>query len=165
MTSLDFHALLDALAPLCPVQASELIADTHDVELDDTVISLQWDEAAQGVALTIAVPLLMDEPASEATQLLLFRALLERHWAEMGGEDGIGFGLLPEVGAVVGTAWLPLHHLSSPEALLAGLQQAVAAVLEAWYGVCALIVQAQAAQHASTAPDEERASLGMHLHG
>lgn len=140
MAPFDFQTLLDGLALRCPVRPSPLIEDAVDIELDGTRVSLQWGEGSGLIELTVALPVVIDETDRPGALLALFRALLERQWLEMGGDEGVGFGLMPSSDAVVGMASIDGDALAGPDGLLQALQEAVLSVLGEWYGLCGQVL-------------------------
>lgn len=136
MTPLDLQDLLDALAQQCPVKPSELIEDAVDVELNDTRISLQWSEDASLIELTLALPPVIDPSGRADAFLPLFRALLERQWAQWGGENGLSFGLLPGSNDIVAMTSLSTDALIGPDDFLALLHHVTTDALAEWYGIC-----------------------------
>lgn len=155
MTLLDFQDMLHGLAQQCPMVPSPRIEDAVEVEVDDTRVAIMWREEGL-IDLTVELPALVDETDDPSTLLALFRALLERQWLEMGGGEGVGFGLLPASNDVVGMATLDADALSGPDSFLAALQQAVISVQAEWYGVCAQILLQQT--QAPAEPNEPPAS-------
>lgn len=144
MTPTDFQVLMDELSPLCGVSASETIEDAFDIDLDDEWVSLQWNDASQQIALTVPVTLVFNDPDSDATRLALYRLLLVRQWTQLDNEEGVSFGLLPELNEVVGMTTLGGEDIASPHALLQALHLARAEVLEAWYEISEQLLLEQA---------------------
>lgn len=162
MTQYEFLALVEALSTQCPVRPSALIDDAVDIDVGDTLTSVQWSEDTQLIELTIALPLALDDHESPGVLLSLFRALLERQWLEMGGDEGVGFGLLPTSDEVVGMTSLDGDDIAGPDEFMAALQRAVVAVLAEWYGVCGQVLMqqnAQAAAHPVSGPVQPSPAL------
>src|SRR5690606_18263210 len=89
--------------------------------------------------LTVALPVVLDDADQTDIQLALFRALLERHWLQMGGDDGVGFGLMPSSNEVVGMVSLDGDTIPGPDAFLQALQEAASSVMDEWLDLCGQI--------------------------
>lgn len=152
MTPYDFQVLLDSLSLQHPVGPSPRIEDAVELEVGETLTSVQWNEAAELIELTVSLPVLIDQADTPEAQRLLYRALLERQWLQMGGDEGVGFGLLPDSDEVVGMCSLDGDALTGPDSFMATLQQAVLSVLGEWYGICGQILLQQTA--ATAAPPD-----------
>jgi hypothetical protein len=153
MTLHDFQALMDGLAPCCPVRPSARIEDAVDIEVDDTLVSVQWSEGSGLLELTLTLPVVIDGGEHPQAQLALYRALLQRHWLETGGDAGIGFGLMPSSDEVVGMATLDGATVPGPDAFLDAVQLTLASAIGEWLGVCGQILMQQVAA-AGSAPEE-----------
>lgn len=139
MTPFDLQDLLDALAQQCPVGPSPLIEDATEIDVDGVPVAVQWREDTQSIELTVALPVVLDDADQTDIQLALFRALLERHWLQMGGDDGVGFGLMPSSNEVVGMVSLDGDTIPGPDAFLQALQEAASSVMDEWLDLCGQI--------------------------
>lgn len=152
MTQFDLQVLLDALAQQCPVRPSDRIEDAVDIGVNDTLVSVQWSDETSWMELTVALPPVIDPDEQPEALLPLYRALLERHWTQWGGEDGLSFGLLPSTNEVVAMATLDGDAFTGPDGFMAALQQVAVSALAEWYGICApLLLQHSEGQPAPPA--------------
>ena len=135
MTRTDYLALLDGLDAHCPVRASELLDDHHEVEIGDTLMYLQWGEDDAGIALTVPLPdVLPGEGATPGDLAALYRLVLQRQW-QQSSDDGVSFGALPITGELVGMVVLAGEAIGDPDRLQDELRSALVAVETAWYEI------------------------------
>jgi len=156
VTPNDFDTLLETLAQRCPVRPSARIEDAVDIEIDDTLVSVQRSEGGGRLELTLSLPVVIDADEHPHAQMALYRTLLERHWLEMGGDGGIGFGLMPSSDEVVGMATLDGDTIAGPDALLDALQLTLASAMGEWLGLCGQVLMQQLAATGQT-PEEPAA--------
>lgn len=148
MTAAEFRACLDDLSARFDGGPSPVLDHAHEIELQDTAICLQWNEAADRVDLTIPLPAVIDTADDPVQALRLMQLLLEHHWSPPQAPDRVVFAVIADLDEVVATVALDGDDIDGADDLLDQIDDALARALGAWYEACAQVL-AQAAVRAA----------------
>lgn len=153
----EFQRCVRELGPHRALQASDTIEDALELQVQDSVLCLEWNEDAQRLEITLPLPELLGEDGPDALHLRLCRALLAWQWVEAAQPHHLRFGELGAHGQIVGLASVQPEHLRSPGHLDAALLQVHDGLRGAWLQLGAQVL-AEAVDLAHHAPP--RAGLG-----
>ena len=128
----EFQHFVQQLGQRRPVQASEAIEDAIELQVQDTLLCLEWNDEQQRVEITMPLPEFVAADEPDAVRLCLCRALLAWQWVEAAQPHHLRFGELGPHGQIVGMASVQAGHIRSADALEAAVVQAHDGLRAAW---------------------------------
>ncbi len=140
MTQDDFLLRLDNLATAYPVAESMHVEAAYDIDLDDTLVCIEWDDRVPGLRITCPLPWPFEVPGNEGSNVprhALWKAALQFNWENHDAEGGIAFGCLPGTDTLVAMWTLHADETTDHHRLIDALRLRVATVDEVWTALCA----------------------------
>lgn len=130
----EFERFLQQLGQRRPVQASEAIEDAIELQVQDTLLCLEWNGAQQRLEITMPLTEFVGagDPDALPLHLRLCRALLAWQWVEAAQPHLLRFGEFGPHGQIVGMASVQAEHIRSAEALETAVLQAHDGLRAAW---------------------------------